>query len=106
VPLQVMLSSFWVVSAKPGTALVGRQGRWLWQGRGWFLAPRDRWPEAGEYCMKGTLHYLACSTTSARRQFLVFESGRVSMMRTTSPTFAWFCSSCAWIFCERRTTFL
>src|SRR5262245_49593246 len=27
-------------------------------------------------------------------------------MRTTSPAFAWFCSSCAWNFFERRITFL
>jgi hypothetical protein len=27
-------------------------------------------------------------------------------MRTMSPTFAWFCSSWAWNFCERRITFL
>src|SRR5205085_7617072 len=52
------------------------------------------------------LDHLAASTTSARRQFFVFENGRVSTMRTRSPTFAWFCSSCAWNFAERRTTFL
>src|SRR6266576_4529445 len=42
------------------------------------------------------LDHFAASSTSARRQFLVFESGRVSTMRTRSPTLAAFCSSCAW----------
>src|SRR5579862_114303 len=51
-------------------------------------------------------HYLAFSTISARRQFFVFESGRVSTMRTTSPIAAEFCSSCAWNLRVRRTTFL
>src|SRR5437763_12314248 len=52
------------------------------------------------------LDHLAASTTSASRQFFVFESGRVSTIRTMSPTFAAFSSSCAWNFVERRTTFL
>src|SRR4029079_10673833 len=52
------------------------------------------------------LDHLAASNTSARRQFFVFESGRVSTMRTRSPSLAAFCSSCAWNFVERRTTFL
>ena len=34
------------------------------------------------------------------------ESGRVSTMRTTSPSFAWFSSSCAWRPSSRLTTFL
>src|SRR5947207_12199349 len=47
-----MLSSFRVASTKPGAAL-GRGQGWLpWQGRGRFLAPRDRGPEAGVYCLK------------------------------------------------------
>src|SRR6266540_2809442 len=50
--------------------------------------------------------YLASSRTSARRQFFDFEMGRVSTIRTRSPTFAAFCSSWAWNFVERRTTFL
>ena len=52
------------------------------------------------------LDHFATSSTWARRQFFVFESGRVSTMRTTSPTFAAFSASCAWNFVERRTTFL
>src|SRR5439155_16852796 len=52
------------------------------------------------------LNHRAASTTSARRQYFVFESGRVSTMRTMSPTFASLRSSCAWNFVERRTTFL
>src|SRR5205085_12397801 len=52
------------------------------------------------------LDHRAASTTSASRQYFVFESGRVSTIRTMSPTFASFCSSCAWNFVERRTTFL
>src|SRR5205823_3989793 len=52
------------------------------------------------------LDHRATSSTSARRQRFVFESGRVSTMRTTSPTCASFCSSWAWNFTERRTTFL
>src|SRR4029079_8787810 len=52
------------------------------------------------------LDHLATSRTSAKRQFFVFERGRVSTIRTTSPTFAWFSASCAWNFVERRTTFL
>src|SRR5207248_3106178 len=52
------------------------------------------------------LNHFAASTTSARRQRFVFESGRVSTMRTTSPTFAVFCSSCAWNLTLRRMTFL
>jgi hypothetical protein len=45
-----MLPSFWVASTKPEAALVRGQGWLPWQGRGWFLAQRDRGPEAGEYC--------------------------------------------------------
>src|SRR5262249_20379537 len=52
------------------------------------------------------LDHFAASTTSARRQRFVFESGRVSTMRTTSPTFAVFPSSCAWNLTLRRITFL
>src|SRR5439155_5274705 len=52
------------------------------------------------------LDHLAASTISASRQFLVFESGRVSTMRTTSPTFAEFSASCAWNLTLCRTTFL
>src|SRR5204862_2047540 len=52
------------------------------------------------------LDHLATSSTWARRQFFVFDRGRVSTMRTTSPTFAAFSASCAWNFVERRTTFL
>src|SRR3954468_12774284 len=52
------------------------------------------------------LDHFAASTISASRQFFSFESGRVSTMRTTSPTFAAFCSSCAWNLVERRMTFL
>src|SRR6266576_1024279 len=50
--------------------------------------------------------YFATSSTSARRQFFVFDSGRVSTMRTTSPTLAVLSASWAWNFVERRTTFL
>jgi hypothetical protein len=53
VSLQVMLSSFWVASTKPGAALVRGQGWLPWQGRGWFLAPRDRGPEAGVRRLEG-----------------------------------------------------
>src|SRR5919106_4705600 len=40
------------------------------------------------------LDHFALSTISTRRQRLVFDRGRVSMMRTVSPTFASFSSSC------------
>src|SRR5918992_4096572 len=50
-----MLSSFWVASTKPEPALVRRQGREPWQGRGGALAPRDRGPGAGVYCWMGAL---------------------------------------------------
>src|SRR5438874_9053258 len=52
------------------------------------------------------LDHFAASTISASRQRFVADSGRVSTMRTTSPTLAAFCSSCAWNFTDRRTTFL
>src|SRR5947207_1470585 len=52
------------------------------------------------------LDHRAASTISASRQRFVADSGRVSTMRTTSPTLAAFCSSCAWNLTERRTTFL
>src|SRR5438309_7697072 len=52
------------------------------------------------------LNHLAASTTSASRQRFVADSGRVSTMRTTSPTFAVFCSSWAWNLTLRRITFL
>src|SRR5262249_7184966 len=52
------------------------------------------------------LDHFATSRTSASRQRFVFDSGRVSTMRTLSPTCAWFCSSCAWNLTERRITFL
>jgi hypothetical protein len=48
-----VLFSFWPASTKPVAALVRAQGWEPWQGRGWFLAPRDRGPEAGWYCWKG-----------------------------------------------------
>src|SRR2546421_10810134 len=51
-----MLSSFRVASTKPGAALARREGWLPWRGRGWwFLAPRDRGPEAGEYYWQGHL---------------------------------------------------
>src|SRR5207244_11405853 len=37
----------------------------------------------------------ALSTMATTRQRLSCDSGRVSMMRTRSPTLHWFCSSCA-----------
>jgi len=46
VPLQVIVSSLWVASTKPGVALVRGQGWLPWRGRGWVVAPRDRGPEA------------------------------------------------------------
>src|SRR5262249_39847041 len=52
------------------------------------------------------LDHRAASMISASRHRFVFDSGLVSTMRTTSPTLAWFASSCAWSFVERRTTFL
>jgi hypothetical protein len=48
-----MLPRFWVVSTKPEAALARGQGWWPWQERGWALAPRDRGPEAGVYCLEG-----------------------------------------------------
>src|ERR1700694_3431189 len=39
--------------------------------------------------------YFAFSTIATTRQRLSCESGRVSMIRTRSPTLHWFCSSCA-----------
>ncbi len=50
-----MLPSFWVASTKSGAALARGQGWLPWQGRAWFLAQRDRGPEAGEYCLEGAL---------------------------------------------------
>jgi hypothetical protein len=70
-----MLSSFWVASTKPGAALVRGQGWTPWQGRGWFLAPRDRGPEAGVYCVEG--HYYSLTRTLARGS---------SASRTPSPS--------------------
>src|SRR4029450_8380100 len=52
------------------------------------------------------LDHCATSTISARRQRFVALSGRVSTMRTTSPTFAVFCSAWAWNLPLRRMTFL
>ena len=52
------------------------------------------------------LDHLAASTISTSRQCFVLDSGRVSTMRTMSPTLAVFCSSCAWNFTLRRMTFL
>src|SRR6201987_4372118 len=51
------------------------------------------------------LDHFAASTISASRQRFVADSGRVSTIRTTSPTLAAFCSSCASYFPDRRTTF-
>src|SRR5262249_40671979 len=51
------------------------------------------------------LDHRAFSTTSTRRQRLVFESGRVSITRTTSPSPASLPSSCACRVRDRRTTF-
>ena len=45
----------------------------------------------------------AVSTTSNSRKRFVADNGRVSMMRTTSPIFASFCSSCALNFLEYFT---
>src|SRR5688572_22709172 len=47
--------------------------------------------------------YRARSTISTTRHRLSFDNGRVSMMRTVSPVFASFCSSCAFTFVERVT---
>jgi hypothetical protein len=53
VPLPVMLPSSRVATTKQEGALVGGQGWWLWQGRRWSVAPRDRAPGAGGYRWKG-----------------------------------------------------
>src|SRR5437762_7098435 len=55
VPRTAMPSSIWVASTKPGAALARGQGWLPWQGRGWFMAPRDRGPEAGMHCWTGHL---------------------------------------------------
>src|SRR3954466_5996089 len=47
------------------------------------------------------LNHFAASTIRCSRQRFVLDSGRVSTMRTTSPTFAAFCSLCAWKFMLR-----
>src|SRR5262249_53546939 len=52
------------------------------------------------------LGHFAASPICTSFQGFHFVSGRVSTMRTTSPTFALFCSSWAWNFTLRRTTFL
>src|SRR6476646_2344485 len=52
------------------------------------------------------LDHFATSTISVRRQRFVADSGRVSTMRTVSPTWALFVSSWAWNLTDRRTTFL
>jgi hypothetical protein len=53
VPLPVMLPRFWVASTKPGAALGRVKGSVQpLQGRGRFLAPRDRGPEAGVYRLR------------------------------------------------------
>jgi hypothetical protein len=59
-----MLSSFWVASTEPGAALARGQGWLPWQERGWFLALRDRGPEAGVYCLEG--HYRTATKTTIR----------------------------------------
>src|SRR6478735_7486515 len=52
------------------------------------------------------LNHFATSTISVRRQRFVADNGRVSTMRTVSPTWALFVSSWAWNLTDRRTTFL
>src|SRR3954462_13513534 len=52
------------------------------------------------------LDHLLRSRTSTRRQRLVRLSGRDSITRTRSPSFASLRSSCAWIVLEERTIFL
>src|SRR5438309_10627717 len=52
------------------------------------------------------LDHLAFSRTSTTRQRFCFEIGRVSMIRTRSPTPHSFCSSWALSLVLRRTTFL
>src|SRR5712692_7151622 len=69
------------------------------------MAPLCSEPEGARREVGGR-HYFATSRISARRQFFVFEYGRVSTMRTTSPTLALLPSSWAWNFAEWRTTFL
>src|SRR3954468_20337105 len=59
-------------------------------------------PSGGE--TSGGPHYLALSSTSTRRQRLVLLSGRLSMRRTVSPTWASLLSSCACSVDEVRTT--
>src|SRR5579872_1903747 len=49
------------------------------------------------------VHHFALSTISTRRQRLSLDSGRHSMMRTVSPVFASFVSSCALNFTDLRT---
>ena len=52
------------------------------------------------------LDHFATSTISVSRHRFVADNGRVSTMRTTSPTWALFVSSWAWNLTDRRTTFL
>ena len=73
-PLQVMLSSFWVASTKAGAALARCQGWLSRQGRGSLLAPRDRGPEADVYCLEG--HYPSWSRSNSSTSAL--SSPRIS----------------------------
>ncbi len=77
-PLPVMLPSFWVVSTKPGAALGRVKGSLQpLQGRGWFLAPRDRGPEAGVDCWRG-------------HQFVTYGSSAISRARLiATETWLW-----------------
>src|SRR5262249_37543633 len=65
--------------------------------------PRAR--VVGHFEPRLLLDHRAFSTTSTRRQRLVFDIGRVSTTRTTSPAPASFCSSWACSVRERRITF-
>jgi hypothetical protein len=53
VPLRVMLPRFWVASTKPERALRRAKAEKPSRGGGCALAPRDRGPEAGVYCLEG-----------------------------------------------------
>ena len=76
VPLPVVLSSFWVASAKREAARVRGAGWLPAQGRGWTLAQRDGRPEAGRGLTEGALAVSEQSSSkNARRAARIPPAG-------------------------------
>src|SRR5438128_2263684 len=83
----------------PARALAGASGSKVCQG---CAGAASGWAGVEPPASGGTAKPPTLASTRSKRQFLVFDSGRVSMISTVSPIRDSFCSSWTWQMVRRR----